>query len=230
MSVKETNLGLEIHAPHHTLLFGGKDSSFANLQTAYPKIQFVRVKQVHGNEIALSVDTSTDLQINADAHITKTPNLGLCIATADCVPVLIFQKSGPFIAAIHAGWRGVANKIIPMTVAKMNELGVEISSMEIYIGPHIQQPSFEVGHDVREEILATLPPGSDRTLVYQESGDGKSLVDLNKIVLTQLSQSRISSNQIHNFPKDTFRDLKFHSHRRDKEKAGRQLSFICRHE
>lgn len=230
MSIRETNLGLELHLPHHILLFGGKEASFANLQSAYPKIQFVRVKQVHGNEIAHSENTSTDLQIAADAHITKSPNLGLCIATADCVPVLIYQRMGHLIAAIHAGWRGVANQIIPKTVAKLSELGAELSSLEVYIGPHIQQASFEVGHDVREEILATLAPGSDRQAVYQELEGGKSLVDLNKIALAQLSQSRISSNQIHNFPKDTFRDQKFHSHRRDKEKAGRQLSFICRHE
>lgn len=230
MSVHETNLGIEIKLPHHTLLFGGKKASFDGIQAAYPKFQFTRIKQIHGDVIASVQSNAEDLQIQADAQFTKTPHLGLCISTADCVPVLIFQKHGSLVAGIHAGWRGVANEIIPKTIAKLVEQGAELGSLEIFIGPHIQQSSFEVEHSVREQLLSTLSPGVDRHSIYQDLNSEKSLVDLNKIVLTQLSQKRIISAQIHNFPKDTYKDLKFHSHRRDKEKSGRQLSFICRHE
>lgn len=230
MSTQETNLGIEIKLPHHTLLFGGKNATFESVKAAYPKFQFTRVKQTHGDQIFAAHDTSQDFQAEADAQFTKATHLALCISTADCVPVLIFQKHGSLIAGIHAGWRGVASEIIPKTISRLVEEGAELGSLEIYIGPHIQQASFEVEHSVREQLVSTLPPGIDRQLIYQDLNSNKSLVDLNKIVLTQISLKRITSAQIHNFPKDTVKDVKFHSHRRDKEKAGRQVSFICRHE
>ena len=230
MSTQETHLGIEIRTPHHTVLFGGVNANFENIKAAYPKFQFTRIKQTHGDQIFEAQSSNDDQQVSADAQFSKATNLGLCISTADCVPVLVYQKHGALIAGIHAGWRGVANEIIPKTILRLVEQGAELASLEIYIGPHIQQASFEVEHSVREQLLSTLSPGVDRQQVYQDISAGKSLVDLNKIVLTQLSQKRITSGQIHNFPKDTFKDLKFHSHRRDKDRAGRQLSFICRHE
>lgn len=41
-----------------------------------------------------------------DALITRTPGCCICISTADCIPILLYDKEHHAIAAVHAGWRG----------------------------------------------------------------------------------------------------------------------------
>lgn len=231
MNLEQTPLGYEIRLPHHTLLMGGVNANFENIKAAYPGTDFVRVKQIHSDVIVESENDILDYQQIADAHYTQSENLGLCVATADCLPVFLIHPGSNLIAGIHAGWRGVANRIIPKSIAKLHSLGAPNQEIHVIIGPHIQKNSFECGFDVRDRILSSIGHSAvaANDLFFENISADKALVDLNQIAKEQLLQEGIPFDNVHDLHIDTFSNLLFHSHRRDKEKAGRQLSFIFRH-
>lgn len=230
MNLEQTQFGYEMRTPQITVFMGGLQAQLPQLAQAYPEYQLVRVKQIHSDAVVETINPTLDYQIIADAHYTREKNLALCVITADCVPVFFYDPVTNLIAGVHAGWRGVAVRLIPKTIQKLIEQGAEASRLNVIIGPHIQKQSFEVGNDVRDQILSSLGPLSaeDRTLYAESLSESKALVDLNQVVRTQLQQQGIESDNLFNLHIDTFKNPDFHSHRRDKEKAGRQISFICR--
>ncbi|MFM6928403.1 MAG: peptidoglycan editing factor PgeF [Bdellovibrio sp.] len=230
MNLQKTDLGYEIKTPEVTLFFGGTESQLPRLKEAYPHFKFTRVKQIHCDVVVESKDDLLDYQQIADAHFSTTPNLALCVITADCVPVLFYHQKTGTIAGVHAGWRGVANRILIKTIHTLKSRGIPAAELEVIIGPHIQKNSFEVGLDVRDQILSSLGslPETEKSLFWEPKGPEKALVDLNLIVKAQLDSEGIPFDQVFDLHLDTVTDTFFHSHRRDKEKAGRQVSFICR--
>lgn len=232
MNLEQTRLGYEIHMPHYTLLMGGKEALLENIKMNYPDVDFVRVKQIHGDGIVESENNVLDYQIVADAHYTRAPRLGLCVITADCVPIFLIHPTSHLIAGIHAGWRGVASRILPKTIARLHAEGAPNHEIHAIIGPHIQKDSFEVGFEVRDQILNSVGQAAvgNKNTFFENIGDGKALIDLNQVVKEQLLQEGIPSENVHDLHLDTYTNPLFHSHRRDKDKAGRQISFIYRHD
>lgn len=230
MNIRKTHLGYEITTPETTMFFGGIESLLPNLKSAYPHFKFTRVKQIHCDVVVESKDDLLDYQQVADAHFSTAKNLALCVITADCVPALFYHQKSGTIAGVHAGWRGVANRILVKTIETLKARGIPASELEVVIGPHIQKNSFEVGLDVRDQILNSLGPlnEEERSMFYESKSDEKALVDLNLIVKAQLQSEGITADHIFDLHIDTVSDPFFHSYRRDKEKAGRQVSFICR--
>lgn len=230
MQLRQTPLGYEIRTPNTVILLGGRQAQLPQIREAYPEFQFLRVKQTHSDHVVESTDVTLDYQIEADAHFTEKESFGLCVVTADCVPVFFYDQETSLIAGVHAGWRGVASRIIPKTIAKLKERGVNPSHLNVVVGPHIQKNSFEVGLDVRDQILASLwdLPDSEKEIYFESLSDSKVLVDLNAVVKSQLQNEGIEFDRLFNLYIDTVSNPGFHSHRRDKEKAGRQISFIAR--
>ena len=146
------------------------------------------------------------------------------------MPIFIYDPTTQIITAIHAGWRGVANNIVPKTINELKSLGGIPEQMRVLIGPHIQMSSFEVDFNVRDEILSSIsePVSLSESIYHRDLNPQKSLVDLNQVMKTQLQTSGILFDHLSNLYIDTFTDPRFHSHRREKEKAGRQLSFISK--
>lgn len=111
------------------------------------------VNQVHGTQI-YDVDktvTSTSMRpVDADAMVSAQAGLGLAIMTADCVPIVLYQPATGQIAAIHAGWQGLAQGVIKATAERFD------SSMPImaWIGVCISQANYEVSSPVYEQLLA----------------------------------------------------------------------------
>ena len=86
-----------------------------------------------------------------DALITSQPNVCLCISTADCIPVLLYDRRHHIAAAIHAGWRGTVNRILRQTLGDMHRLfATEGNDVLAAIGPGISLAAFEVGDEVYE--------------------------------------------------------------------------------
>lgn len=233
MNLTETKFGFLIETEKVLMLFGGVEGNYKNICENWPKFKFKRIKQTH-SDICIETDLQTpDYTIEADAHFTQDHELGVCISTADCVPVLIYDSITESVLAIHAGWRGVANEIIPKSIEALLIRGAQPSSLSIAIGPHIQKESFEVDLDVRDQLLVTLhdselPSDPSFSESYLKEGTMKAKVDINAIAKQQLARHHIQADQIFDLHINTVTDLRFHSHRRDREKAGRQLSFILR--
>lgn len=229
MNFIETPFGYEIQNSKFTVFFGGCRAQLCALQELYPQYQFLRLKQIHSDAIVESSHNSPDYAQIADAQYTFEKNLALVSITADCVPVLLYDPSLQLIAAVHSGWRGVASRISQKTIQKFLSLNSKPENIQVFIGPHIQKKSFEVEYDVRDQILNSLGPLSkaEREIYSQDISEQKSLVDLHKVLMTQLSQKDILDKNIYSLFNDTVSDLRFHSHRRDRDKAGRQLNFIA---
>ena len=105
----------------------------------------IGLNQSHSN---ISIELPSDDR-DADASYTTHNKVVCSIRTADCMPLLITDEEGSFVAAIHAGWRGLASGIIENTLKKINAKGKFI----VWIGPHISQEFFEVGAEVRNIFL-----------------------------------------------------------------------------
>ena len=179
---------------------------------------------MHGNKVVARTPENQSDVIEADAHWTGRRNLALCISTADCVPIFAFDPEKGLVAGIHAGWRGVQSRILPNTLEALKIKNSDMTRLQLFIGPHIQVKSFEVEFEVKNNLLASSLIKDEK--FSEQISDKKFLVDLNAIVKAQGHEYGIQSDRIFDLKKDTKSDLKFHSHRRDKEKSGRQISFI----
>ncbi|ERL54741.1 polyphenol oxidase family protein [Psychrobacter aquaticus] len=108
------------------------------------------VNQVHGKQIHDIDITALNMKpMAADAMISQQDGLGLAIMTADCVPIVLYQPASGQIAAIHAGWQGLACGVIQSTVQRFTQSG----SVKAWIGVCISQDNYEVGMHVRDQLL-----------------------------------------------------------------------------
>lgn len=183
------------------------------------------LRQVHGCDVRVS---GTIAPAEADAAITRTPGEVLAILTADCLPILIANAAGDEVAAIHAGWRGLAGGVIEATVARMTSAPADLC---VWIGPGIGPGAFEVGEDVRmamhdaagsedrNAVLAAFAPRSADGVIVA----GKWWCDLPRLAtirLARLGVRRIASSGL-----CTVTDALFYSHRRDRV-TGRMASLV----
>lgn len=152
-----------------------------------------------------------------DALITKTPNLNLTVKTADCAPVLLADPTSRMIAAVHAGWKGAFQGILETTVLEMIRHGAHPDTIYAGIGPHIQQPSFEIGKDIQ----ALFPKTEEHFFKFQ--GD-KIFFDFDSYVIHRLKRAGVSA--IETIGDDTYPDHTYFSYRRDPKNPGRQFSSI----
>jgi polyphenol oxidase len=183
-------------------------------------------RQVHGRgvlvlgrERAQGVVATTP----ADAIVTSEPALACAVRTADCVPILLGDPESGRVAAVHAGWRGVAQDIARATVEVMTRLGSRAAAITAAIGPHISVEAFEVGDDVARQ-LARASGAAD--VILQTAGH-KARADLGKILVSQLVAAGLAPGNVEQLPGCTYRDgACFFSYRRDGLESGRMLSAI----
>lgn len=109
--------------------------------------------QVHSPDV-VRVTAPWDERPKADAMVTDRPGLGLCILSADCTPVLFADPDSGIIGAAHAGWKGAIAGVLARTLEEMETLGAKRERIRAAIGPTIQQASYEVGPEFRDQFLS----------------------------------------------------------------------------
>lgn len=160
-SYGELNLGLHVNDEAATVL----DNRMRLLATINEQVanlsleskQHLRIKrlhwvnQVHGKRIHDIDATALSMEpMAADAMVSQQKGVGLAIMTADCVPIVLYQPASGQIAAIHAGWQGLACGVIQATVQHFTESG----QIKAWIGVCISQQNYEVDSPVRDQLLA----------------------------------------------------------------------------
>ena len=168
------------------------------------------LKQIHSN-VALVGDRS-GCAGEGDALVTQSPGVALSVRTADCFPILLADPETRAVAAVHAGWRGTVAGVVPSTLARMrSEFGTDPGNVYAAIGPGIGSCCYEVGLEVA------------RQFGMEEAGKLDLAVE-NRI---QLIAAGLKPERIELAGSCTFcnPDL-FFSWRRDRERAGRMISFI----
>ena len=176
--------------------------------------------QVHGAR-ALRVDGAevapTRLE-EADALVTAAPGRAVAVRVADCVPVLLAAPGRGVVAAVHAGWRGVARRIVAVALA---EMGAPAGEVMAAVGPCIGACCFEVGDEVAVEIAAAA---SD-AVVRRPPGGPRPHVDLRAAVAWQLGQlGVVAVEQVGGCT--ACEPARYHSFRRDGKVSGRMLGAI----
>src|SRR5215510_16415864 len=109
-----------------------------------------KLRQVHSGIVRDMDDTSAAGEaVEGDAAVTSIRGALLGVQTADCVPILIVDRDATCVAAIHAGWRGTANRIVEKTVDRLAEkYGAKPANLLAAIGPNIGVCCYEVGEEV----------------------------------------------------------------------------------
>jgi len=179
----------------------------------------VWLNQIHTNDI---VDASIGRNAKADASYTSQSNIVCAVRTADCLPVLITDKRGSVVAAVHAGWKSLCRDIIELTIQKLNKNPQDIL---IWLGPAISQQNYEVGQDMKD-FFPDYPQG------FQEipNKPGKYLAGLYELAKLRLVKKlKIDPKNIYGGSFCTYSDpTLFHSARRDKDLSGRMVTLIWR--
>jgi YfiH family protein len=174
--------------------------------------------QVHGDQI---FQANSPAQVEGfDALITDQKHLLLTVTIADCTPILIYDKKSEAVAAIHAGWKGTALRIVQKTLDKMQETyGTRGEDCVAYIGTCIDACSFEVDADVADNF--------SHQFKRWDNSLGKFFVDLKAANRQQLLDYSIAENRIEISPFSTFRNNdRYFSYRKEKGQTGRMLAII----
>jgi len=173
--------------------------------------------QVHGTAVRRAGDT---VPLEADAAVAREPGATVAVLTADCLPILLCAQDGEEIAAIHAGWRGLAAGIVDATLASMQ---TPPGRLLAWFGPAISQPAFEVGDEVRAAFLAG-DSGAEACFLPNERGRWQA--DLYALARRHLEAAGVRA--VHGGGLCTVGDTeRFFSYRRDGQ-CGRMATFIHR--
>ena len=184
--------------------------------------------QVHGIDVAVAdAPIPVEGRPRADGAVTNRPGVTLGIITADCGPVLFADPHAGVVGACHAGWRGALAGVLEATIVAMEGLGASRANIAACLGPCIRQPSYEVGADLREALLAA-DPGGDRFLAPGKR-DGHWQFDMAGLILARLRAAGVDAEAL---PNDTLTEEEgFFSHRRRTLEGGgpigHQLSAIA---
>lgn len=151
----------------------------------------VWISQVHGCHV-VTVDAGNvarwrDTPPEADAAVTRDPDVVLTVRTADCVPVLLAARDGSVLAVAHAGWRGLAGGVLEATLATM---AVPTGDVAAWIGPSIGSTAFEVGADVH---AAFCDADAACAAHFTWLREGKWLADLPALARARLARGGIDA-------------------------------------
>lgn len=214
------------------------------VQVLSPGAPVYRVKQVHGNSVLQTgqvapvsvsgpgAETETPIYAEADGLVAEREFEAIWVCTADCVPVLIADNRTGLTAAVHAGWRGTAAKILPEAIAQLVAVGSQLENLRIAMGPAIAGQVYQVSVEVAAELGATITPKgavsvtADRILeflhqlpqtpVLADPEPGKVRLDVRRCNALQLQQLGIHPSQVAIAPHCTYSDSdRFFSYRRE---------------
>ncbi len=219
-----TRIGGASNAPYDSLNLGlhvGDDEAcvLANRRRLREQFELPAepgwINQTHGTAVVM---LERDQGRDADVAITRQPGLVAAVMVADCLPILLCNRAGSEVAAVHAGWRGLQAGVVEAAVGAMQSPASELLA---WIGPGISREHFEVGEDVRDAFAAVIKPAQE---FFSASGADRWLCDLPAIaryLLGGLGVGKISCD-----PHCSYRDRElFYSYRRD-QVTGRMAALI----
>ena len=172
--------------------------------------------QVHGTRVL--TDLSAHAERLADAGVARNSSRPAVVLTADCLPLVLAAADASEIAAIHAGWRGLAAGVIEATLDAMHCVPEGIAA---WLGPAISQSAFEVGPEMRDAMLAADPGCAQCFVRGQKDRWHADLYALAERRLRARGLTAISGGE-----HCTVRDPALHSYRRDAAQSGRMATLV----
>ncbi|HEV2199352.1 MAG TPA: peptidoglycan editing factor PgeF [Bryobacteraceae bacterium] len=165
------------------------------------------LRQIHSARVLVA--DRPGLAGEGDALVTKRAGVALSVRTADCYPILLVDVEARVVAAVHAGWRGTSAGVVVEALRRMNSAPERVW---VAIGPGIGACCYEVGAEVAQLFG---DPHAKR-------------VDLAEANRRQLRAAGVPDRNIDLLRHCTRCDAeRFHSYRRDQDRAGRLISWIA---
>ena len=190
-----------------------------------------RPRQIHSAIVLPAASASGDPWPEADGLVSGEGGQSLWVCGADCTPVLIADPATGRVAACHAGWRGVAGRILPEALAQLERAGSRREDLLVALGPAISGSQYQVEREVSLAVAASLRAGmrEEREALQELIACGALLadpdpqrdrLDIRAATVRQLSHEGISADRVVICPLCTASEpLLFHSWRRDRVKA-----------
>jgi polyphenol oxidase len=178
----------------------------------HPRERFLYGKQIHGAKVRRATEPPgpTRPRADEDGQATALEDAPALVFTADCLPVILIAEGA--VAALHGGWRGLADGIVAEGVRAVRELGAQ-GSITALLGPAARGCCYEVGEDVHARFAA-----------YNARNGGN--LDLPSIARAQLEAEGVA---VHDVGLCTMCDSeRFFSHRRSGGTTGRQAGVVWR--
>ena len=193
----------------------------------------LRPKQVHGTSVMIkrrgeeAAGRGTE-RPRADIILTDDPTVAVAVQVADCVPVLIADRRTGAVAAVHAGWRGTARRVVQVAVKALGEaVRSRPSDLAAALGPAIGPCCYEVGSELVDVFVAAGHPPADRNRWFVRSEDGKVRLDVPLANRDQLLAAGLALDAIHVLGLCTASHPElFYSYRREGPGTGRIVGVI----
>lgn len=183
--------------------------------------------QVHGDQVLEAPNPDPQLGGSvcgrADALWTSRTGAAVAVRIADCVPLLLVDRQGRRVAAVHSGWRGTELRIAARAVDALAEAGAERSALLAAIGPSIRVCCYQVSRELAERFARLF---GDGVVAHRH---GEAHLDLATAVRETLQAAGVRRDHIDVLPNCTSCETAlFFSHRRDRGVTGRQMAFaVC---
>lgn len=179
------------------------------------------LNQTHSIQGMLVTDLLPAFDIDGDFLVTAQLQVGIGVLTADCLPVVLYDQKKHAVSVIHAGWRGAAQRICQEAVKSMQKnFGTEATDLKVFLGPSAKNCCYQVASDFKHNF-ASFSYAEKLFLVRQNN----LYFDLPAFNILQLQELGVSEHAIwskSNFC--TICDVRFFSHRRQGDAAGRQIT------
>ena len=181
--------------------------------------------QTHSNKVIIINNKNKNLKkFHSDAIITNLKGYALGVVTADCVPIILYDKKNKVIGCIHAGWKGAISGVIDNTINKFKNFSSK-NNFYASVGPCIGYKSYEVDISFYKKFLSK---SKKNKIYFIKKNKEKKLFNLRKYVHDKLVSLNVKVDHIN---KDTFKEKNiFYSYRRSKKKGendyGRCISVI----
>jgi YfiH family protein len=186
-----------------------------------------RPLQVHGCAVAtLSARGGVDPS-EADAIVSDLPGRAVGVITADCVPILACCEDGSAVAAIHAGWRGLAEGVVAAGIEALRAASPPQARVCAVVGPCIGVCCYEVDAPVLDALGRRF--GDLVVAAVRPSREGHAYLDLAALVREDLLRSGLADEHCASLPNACTRcdAERFHSYRRDGPRAGRLVHHVA---
>jgi len=186
----------------------------------------LRPRQVHGRDVVGAGACRASPPPEADAVVSREPGIPIGVATADCVPVLCASRAGDLVAAVHAGWRGLARGVVAASVDALRRIDARAELVAV-IGPAIGACCYEVDTPVLDALRHEHGDAVDRLSLPTRPGHAR--IDLAALTAHALEKAGVASDRIARLPSCCTRcdAQRFHSFRRDGARAGRLVHHIA---
>jgi YfiH family protein len=178
----------------------------------YQQLNLFFTDQIHSDKIFI-IESEKDLEKHpkADGIVTNLKNIILGISTADCTPILFYDKKRKVIGACHAGWKGAYSDLIKNLIDIMiNKYSCDTQNIKVSIGPNIKQSSYQVQKDFYKKWIKN---SCDFDKFFNHK-DNQYYFDLTGAAIHQLIKNNIQLNNIENINMDTFLNEDYFSYRR----------------